>query len=230
MNILVINGNPKRGGFTEEVLDMASSYLKEKGAETETIRLADAYIQDCIGCFNCLRTGKCVLEDDTENIIQKMKEADGFVIGSPVRNGLPTACYKRFCERITYTLGFPLALENKYTVAIASVGFMGGRSVSRRMNGLQGVFHTRLSGFIFCPVGIPAKVKAADIKERLEKKLDHLVEDIDDLRPRPLIDRISFLLDRIVLRKFMFEKHPDVYANVIQNWVTKGYMSDTRMK
>ena len=73
-----------------------------------------------------------MLADDMNHIIQTMMEADGFVVGSPVRNGLTTACYKRFCERISYLLGFSLLLEDKYTLAISCVGYMGGKKVIKQ--------------------------------------------------------------------------------------------------
>jgi len=224
MNILVINGSPKKGGFTADALDIVTSRLQSKGVESETILLADANIRDCIGCFHCLKTGTCVLSDDMEQIIQSMKQADGFVIASPVRNGLTTACYKRFYERITYTLGFPLLLEDKYTLGISSVGYMGGKAANKKLCGLQDVFHTRLSGFIFFSVGIPARIGRSDDKEILERAADKLVADIKTQSPRKLFDRISFFIDREVMRRLIFEKSPEVYANVLECWERKGYI------
>jgi multimeric flavodoxin WrbA len=226
MKILLIDGNPKQGGFSESALRIASSRLEKMGASTETIRLVDTDIKDCIGCSTCLKTGKCVLRDDAESIIQSMKESDGFVIAGPVRNSLVTACFKRFYERITYTLGFPLLLEDKYTLAVSSVGYMGGKSVCRRFYGLQGEFHTYLSGFIFCAVGIPPTINPEDIQERLEKAADKLMADIGNRTARSLFQRVSFFIDRLVMRKFMFNRRPDVYAHVIQCWKAKGYMTD----
>ena len=225
MNIAIINGSPQKGGFTTQALSLAESRLIEKGASTQTIKLIDSNIQDCIGCFNCLRTGKCVIEDDVERLIAVMLESDGLVIGSPVRNGLITACLKRFIERITYILGFTLALENKYTLGIASVGIFGGKSVSRRFCGLQGIFHTHLSGFIFASVGIPTRPQALEqMRQRLLAGADRLVEDIKGRKERSVTSRISCSLDRMILKRFMFQRNPDIYHNVIQQWRLKGYM------
>lgn len=224
MKVLVINGNPKKGGFIAGVLDIISSYLETQDVEVQNLRLADAQIADCIGCLHCLKTGTCVLTDDMNNIIQTMMEVDGYVVGSPVRNGLTTACYKRFYERITYLLGFPLFLEDKYTLAISCVGYMGGKAVNKRMVGLQDIFHTRLTNFIFCKVGIPTKVQPADIQLKLERATDKLIYDIGNHRPRGLLNRISFIVDRTIMRKFIFEKNTDPYTYVIECWKQKGYM------
>lgn len=224
MKILVINGNPKKGGFITGALDIVSSYLKTRDVEVQNLRLADANIEDCVGCFHCLKTGKCVQSDDMDAISPTMREADGFVVGSPVRNGLTTACYKRFYERITYLLGFPLLLEEKYTLAISCVGHMGGKAVNKRLVGLQDVCHTRLSEFLFYSVGIPTKIQPADDRQRLERSADKLISDIQTRRPKRLLDRVSSTVDRIVIRKFMFEKHPETCTHVIECWKQKGYM------
>ena len=225
MNITIINGSPKPIGFTHQSLDIVASYLKEKNVKIAYIKLADKHIDDCIGCFTCLKTGKCVLNDDVEGIIQTMLESDGFVVGSPVRNAHITACFKKFIERITYILGFTLDLENKYTMGISSVGYLGGKSATKTFCCLQSIFHTHLSRFVFSSVGIPTRPNVVKTKSRLLKGADKLTQDISNHRERPLHDKISFLIDRIIVRKFMLQKHPEVYANVIKSWKSKGYMT-----
>lgn len=224
MNIVTINGNTKKDGFINGALSVVTSYLEKNGAEVLHVRLHEADIKDCIGCFNCLKTGACVQNDDMAGIVDAMIKADGFVIGSPVRNGLVTACYKRFYERITYMLGFPLLLEDKYTLAISSVGYIGGKNVNRRFLGLQDVFRTRLSDFIFCKVGIPARIKPEDMRTRLEYGAKKLISDINNRPGRPFFKSILFAIDRMFMKKYMFEKNPELYRNVIKCWQKKGYM------
>jgi len=224
MAILVINGNTKKSGFIAEALEIVSSYLRANSLAVQYFRLGDAHIEECIGCFHCLRTGECVLKDDMAEIIQAMRRAEGFVIGSPVRNGLVTACYKRFYERITYPLGFPLLLADKMTLAISSVGYLGGKKVNRDLLGLQSVFHARLSGFVFCRTGIPTKIRPDALRPLLEISAGKLVADIGAPPPRGVWGQISFALERLIMRKMMFEKHPDLYAHVIKCWQEKGYM------
>lgn len=223
MKITLINGNPKPTGFTQKSLDVVASYLQGKGITVESLRLADRRILDCIGCFNCLRTGKCVLDDDVEAIIQTMRESEGFVVGSPVRNAHITACYKRFIERITYILGFTLDLENKYTMGISSVGLLGGKSANKKFCCLQSVFHTHLSSFVFSSVGIPSNQNFDKTQSKLLRSAEKLVQDISSRRERTLIDKFSFAIDRAILRKFMLGKQPETYANVIKSWKSKGY-------
>jgi len=37
------------------------------------------------------------------------------------------------------------------------------------------------------------------------------------------MDRVAFAIERRFMRKLMFEKYPEVYANVIKSWKEKGY-------
>ena len=224
MKVLVINGNTKTGGFIAGALDIVASYIEKQGVEVQDIRLAEAKINECLGCFHCLKTGQCVQRDDMDQIVARMLEADGFVVGSPVRNGLTTACYKRFYERITYTLGFPLLLEDKHTLAISCVGAMGGKGVNKKFLGLQDVCHTRLSDFIFCIVGIPTKVDPSDIMDKLKRSADRLIHNIKTHRSKRPIERITAAVDRAILRRFIFKKAPDIYAHVIACWKRKNYI------
>ncbi len=225
MQIIIFNGNTKKGGFIAGALQIVADCLESRGVHVDSIFLADAHIKDCVGCFHCLKTGQCIQQDDMADILDRMCRADGFVIGSPVRNGLMTACYKRFYERITYTLGFPLLLEDKHTLAISCVGMMGGKAVNRKFLGLQDVFHTRLSDYIFCKVGIPTQVKPADMTQRLENAAARLVQNIDARQPKSLPTRASAALDRFILKRFALQKSPAVYAAVIDSWRKKGYIA-----
>ena len=225
MKITVISGSPKPGGFINDSLELVASHLERRGADVTKIRLSEKHINDCIGCFTCLRTGECVIHDDVGGIIDIMKNSDGFVIGSPVRNALITACLKRFIERITYILGFTLVLEDKYSLGIASVGLFGGKSVSRRFCCLQDVFHTHLSGFVFCSVGIPSSRGIIDKKHKLTSAADKLVRDISEKTPRSRREKLSLAIDKTIVRKFMLERKPDLYASVIRAWQLKGYIS-----
>lgn len=222
MQILIIDGDPKVNGFISGALDLVAAALAKKGVEIKRLRLAEAKIGDCLACFHCLKTGRCPIDDDMGGIIQMMLAADGFVVGSPVRNSSVTACYKRFYERITYVLGFPRLLDAKHTLAITSVGFAGGKSINRNALGLQGVFRTRLSSFLFYRVGIPAKITPANIQGELERAATKLVSDIEKQRPPPLLARLSALVDGFAMRKLMFEKSPATYAYVLDCWKKKG--------
>ncbi len=221
MKILTINGSAKNGGFTGGALDIASRRLMEKGAEVEMIRLADLDIRECVGCNQCLKTGECPLGDDMAGLIEKMKAADGFVVGSPVRNQFMTAVFKRFMERSVYLLGFPLELEDKPVMAISSVGAFGGRGVNKKALSMT-EYGAHLSSWNFFTVGHPAKMKPDDARPRLEQSTDRLYEDIRTKRGRTIAERFSNTFSRLLLEKFLTARSPDQYAGLIRRWREKG--------
>ncbi len=224
MRILIILGSPRTTGFSAELAKLAQARATALGAEVKTVTLAQRAIRDCLGCFSCLRTGACPLDDDMPGLLAEMTAADGFVVVAGVRNEDVCALYKRFYERITYTLGFPLLLEDKHTLALSSVGFMGGKGASRRLLGLQDVCHTRLSGHLHFTTGIPTRPADARITARVDAAVARLVRDIERRAGRGPVGALSFATDRFIMRRFVFGRHPDVYAAVIRSWRQKGYM------
>ena len=127
--------------------------------------------------------------------------------------------------RITVSdLGFPLHLEGKHTLAVSSVGMAGGKAVNKKFLGIQDVFRTRLSDYLFFRVGLPSKIKAEDVRDKLEHAADRLMHNIETGARKGIIDRISAALDRVVIRRCMFQKSPEAFAYVIECWKKKGYL------
>src|SRR5512135_1879571 len=84
MKILGIVGSPRPGGNTERLTRMALDEIKAEGIEVELISLAGKKIEPCRGCSTCRKTGECVIEDDFGAIYDRMVEAEGFILSSPV--------------------------------------------------------------------------------------------------------------------------------------------------
>ena len=223
MNVLAIYGNPKSGGFVHGCIDALADRLTERGATVERLHLRDAGIDDCGGCFTCLRTGRCVLDDDVNDICRRMREADGFVIGCSVRNGNVTALYKRFFERFTYPLVFTGDLHGKYVLSVSAVGMMGGRGLTKKLLGLAGSGAYPVD-HLFFKTGIPTSQAPADVSDKLSGAADRMLECCRrGWRPGPLW-RLGRRIDRAVMTRLLFRKQPDLYANVIARYRERGWM------
>lgn len=61
----------RKYGNCETLLKAAAQGASEFGVETELIRAMSLKVLPCRGCFGCLKTGKCVDNDDIEWILQK---------------------------------------------------------------------------------------------------------------------------------------------------------------
>lgn len=101
MKVLLINGSSNKNGCTFTALSEIAETLHNEGVETEIIQLGAAPIRDCVGCFACKKNGgKCVFEENGVNeFIEKAKDADGFVFGSPVYYAHPSGRLLSFMDR-----------------------------------------------------------------------------------------------------------------------------------
>ena len=108
MKVVGIVGSPRLGGNTETLTRIALDEMKKKGLDTELITLAGKRIQPCDSCKSCVKTGKCRLQDDFDDIFAKVKEAEGLILASPVYYGAATPQITAFISRFYSTDGKPL--------------------------------------------------------------------------------------------------------------------------
>ncbi|MFL0167493.1 flavodoxin family protein [Candidatus Clostridium helianthi] len=105
MKVLLINGSPKAKGCTYTALCEVAGELEKENIETEIFQIGNKPISGCIGCGGCYKSGegKCVFSDDIVNIaLEKAKEADGFIFGSPVHYAAPSGSITSFLDRFFY--------------------------------------------------------------------------------------------------------------------------------
>lgn len=77
----------------------AQENLKKHDFNTEIINLHDYKINFCIGCECCILKEYCVLNDDVNILMEKLKKCDGFIIGSPVYLNNMSGILKTFIDR-----------------------------------------------------------------------------------------------------------------------------------
>lgn len=99
MRILAINGSHRPGKGTAALLQAALDAARDAGADTELVELSRLDIGYCIGCNACLAKPACTLSDDMDGLVEKMKAADGIVLGSPDYFANVTARMKTFIDR-----------------------------------------------------------------------------------------------------------------------------------
>ena len=118
MKVIGISGSPRPEGNTTLLVREALNAIAEEGIETEFISLADKELNPCIGCNICEEIGSRQIIDDVDEILQKMKEADGIIVGSPVYFGGVTAQLKILMDR-SRPLRRGFQMSNKVGGAIA---------------------------------------------------------------------------------------------------------------
>ena len=134
MKVLLINGSPKVNGCTYTALSEISKELNKENIETEIFHIGNNSIRGCIGCGNCKTTHKCVFNDDIVNIaIEKVKEADGLILGSPVHYASASGAITSFLDRLFYAYGGKF-LSNKPGAAIVSCRRGGSTAAFEQLN------------------------------------------------------------------------------------------------
>lgn len=139
VKVIGIIGSPRSGGNTEIYVKKALESAAEAGADTDIIHLGKAEIEPCNACDICKFSGECPIDDDMVGISEKVKEADGLIIGSPVYFGNVTAQTKLFMDR-SRPLRIDFKLKNKVAGAI---------SVGASRNGGQETTITAIHQFLF---------------------------------------------------------------------------------
>lgn len=100
MKVLGINGSARKDGNTAIMIKKAFEELEAAGIKTELVQLSGEFIQPCKACWACGGKGNCVHQKDPfQAIFEKMKSADGIILGSPVYSANISANMQAFLER-----------------------------------------------------------------------------------------------------------------------------------
>ncbi|MBF0260159.1 MAG: flavodoxin family protein [Desulfamplus sp.] len=130
MKVLAFNGSPRKKGNTAGSLNTVIAELEKEGIETEMIHVGKENIRGCVACFTCAKkqNERCAFEDDPLNEwIQKMKAADGILIGSPVYFSGVSGTMKCFLDRAFFVISVNNGLlRHKVGAAVAAVRRSGG--------------------------------------------------------------------------------------------------------
>jgi multimeric flavodoxin WrbA len=85
MKVVGIAGSLRPQSNTLHYVQTALGVLEEEGMKTELISLQGREIKPCTGCYDCVKQERCTIEgDDFDEILSKMRLAEGLILGSPV--------------------------------------------------------------------------------------------------------------------------------------------------
>ncbi|MBQ0066501.1 MAG: flavodoxin family protein [Firmicutes bacterium] len=125
--IIAINAGPRKGWNTDQLVSSAVKGAQDQGCEVEYI---DLYrlpkFTGCVSCFGCKREpgfGTCICKDGLYDVLVKVRNADGLIIGSPNYLGDLSAGFRAFYERIifqslTYNKERPCCNEHRIPVLL----------------------------------------------------------------------------------------------------------------
>lgn len=134
MKVLLINGSPHKNGCTYTALSEIKNQLKKDDIESEIFWIGTKPVRGCIACLKCRdNNSKCAFDDDVANtIIDKIREFDGVIIGSPVYYSGPNGALCAILDRVFYASGAEFAY--KPGAAIVSCRRGGASASFDRLN------------------------------------------------------------------------------------------------
>lgn len=100
--VVLISGSPKPQGNTALLIGEMAKVIEAAGVETEIVSFAGMKIEACIACMRCSKEGKCGLNDGLNEVIDKIRTAQGLIVGAPVYFGTARGDVMCALQRIGY--------------------------------------------------------------------------------------------------------------------------------
>lgn len=104
MKVILINGSPHKNGCTYTALTEIEKILVQEKIDTEIYQVGTEPVRGCIACGQCRKQvpSKCIFDDMANDVIQKIHESDGIIIGSPVYYSSPNGSLISLLDRVFY--------------------------------------------------------------------------------------------------------------------------------
>lgn len=137
MHVVAFNGSPKSEGNTYQAIKVVADLLEEEGISTEIIHVGNKKIRGCVACGGCAKNlnEKCVINDEVNGWIQKMKEANGIIISSPTYYASIAGTMKCFLDRAFFVCGANgNLLRHKVGASVVAVRRSGEVAVFDHLN------------------------------------------------------------------------------------------------
>jgi len=178
MKVVAFNGSARKDGNTAVLIKRVFSVLESEGFETELVQLAGEHLYGCNACRTCYETknSRCIIESDNVNAyIQKMIEADGIILGSPVYFSMMTPEMKALIDRAGYVARANSDLfKRKVGAAVVAVRRAGGIPTFDALNHFFLISQMIIPGSSYWNVGIGHKKGEVENDEEGMKTMDDL--------------------------------------------------------
>lgn len=134
--VLIIGTSPRKNGNSNRLAEEFKKGAESVGNEVEMVYLDDKKIGFCHGCLACQKTKKCVIKDDANEIVEKMKTADVIVWATPVYYYEMSGQMKTMIDRSNPLFSDEYSFRDIYLLATAADS--GEYAMDGAIKGLQG--------------------------------------------------------------------------------------------
>ena len=187
MNVLLLNGSPRKNGNTTLALEEMVKIFHEAGVETEVVSVGNKDIRGCIACGACGKTGRCAFDDLVNETAPKFQACDGLVVASPVYYASANATLVAFLTRLFYSTRFDKTMK------------VGASVVCARRGGLSSTFDELNKFFTISGMPVASSQYWNSVHGREQGQA---VDDLEGLQTmRTLARNMTFLMKSIALGK-----------------------------
>lgn len=214
--VIIINGSPRKKR-TYNILMEIEGLLKDEDFQVEMLNLIDYKLQGCRGCQVCILYGNCVIKDDYEKIMNKLREADGIVIGTPVYLNNMSGLLKTFFDRCCVQYHRP----QLYCKSILLVSTTAGSGLANTFKSIEGAL--AFGGDITGKIGRSMR----NIDKKVERKeIENFIKHLQSNRKCYRTTQkqiINFQIQKVLALKII-PRDKDFWEK--QEWIDKGYFRE----
>ncbi|MBA4372904.1 MAG: flavodoxin family protein [Thermodesulfovibrio sp.] len=157
MNVIGLNGSPRKEGNTSHAIKTVFEELQKEGISTELLQLGSSNIRGCRACFKCFETkdNRCIQQDDLNSFVEKMVAADGIIIGSPTYFANVSTEVKALIDRAGLVSRANSNLfSRKVGAAVVAARRAGAVNVYQNINLFFGISSMIIPGSSYWNIGI----------------------------------------------------------------------------
>ena len=163
--VIVISTSLRQGSNSDMLADKFVEGAKAAGHDVEKISLAGKNIQFCKGCLACQQLGRCVINDDVNDIMARVLKADVVAWATPIYYYEMSGQMKTLIDRMNAMYPLDYKFRDVYLLTTAAEG--EPHVPQRAEQGLTGWIDcypkSRLAGHLFAGgVGAPREINGND--------------------------------------------------------------------
>lgn len=217
MKIIIINGSPRKNGDTARILHTIEQQLiSNKNVSVEFVDISDLKMTPCSGCCSCYKTGHCYMNDDAEELSNRIVLADGLIIGSPTYVSNVPGQLKQFIDRGHFVI--EQLLHGKYAISIAIGENYGSNNTSKILTKLLKYSGAKLSGKIIYNLPFSDNPNS---NRKLEKQLrllsNRIFNDIKTQKKYFVQSMLHKIIFSVGIKSFVKSKGQS-YNGVVNRW------------
>lgn len=150
--VIVISTSLRPGSNSDMLADSFIEGAVAAGNEVEKISLVGKNIQFCKGCLACQKLGRCVINDDVNDIMAQVLKADAVVWATPIYYYEMSGQMKTLIDRMNamYPLNYQFRDVYLLTTAAEDEPHVPQRAEAGLMGWIDCYPKSRLAGTLFC--------------------------------------------------------------------------------